>query len=597
MTPEGTPRADGSAFCVAHRLRYDPQLHVGCVVCQRALAPTAAPRPASRGLLAPLLFGAWFGVVAAFGVELWPLVFPRPEAQRADLSLANVAHAARVPAGEVAPGEGRAQFRPVTSAQEEPANQPRAVKLLPPLPKDAPKGGLSGAAVRGDLAGITAELDAHSPIDAQDGLGRSALIWAILGQRPDAARLLIERGANVDQATYASDTPLMLAAAFGLEAVSALLLERGANVTDATPEGVTVLMRATESSHIGVLESVLAHHPSIEARDDNGRSALARAAQVGAAPEMIVLLLAHGAAIEARDIHGQTPLLHAVARGREANVATLLDRGAAIDARANSGWSALDFVVQPRAGINDRQLAELSAELSLLIRHDVDPRLTIDAARNEILLRPALDSWYARIGWPPLPAFRGQARAQGGGAQQGSQLLDSPATVLLFEPKNLHTDTPSPTAPSALIGYRGWTRVPEIKARVVLKGVSLYGAQQATLCGYARGDGDWHIEDALLLELMQDGQLIDMGFVGAADGVEVAHAGVRRMGDPGYDHMPGTVDLTPWLSVDGRELVLTILAASKHIDITEIYLRVNGAGARRTVERAEVDRSGQGGTL
>jgi hypothetical protein len=165
----------------------------------------------------------------------------------------------------------------------------------------------------------------------------------------------------------------------------------------------------------------------------------------------------------------------------------------------------------------------------------------------------------------------------------------------LFEPKDVIGG--GTTATSALIGYRGWTRVPEVKARVVVRGLSLYGGQRATLCGDAGGGGTFHVADVLLLELMQAGQLVDIGFVGSVDGVEVAQKGVKRMGDDAYVQQSGTVDLTPWLAADGSELVVTVLTTGRYADISDVFLRVSGAGARRTVEHAEVDRSGQGGTL
>src|SRR5689334_4837530 len=71
----GTERlkADGAAFCIAHRLRYDPQLNVGCVLCQRAFArpePSAAP---PQGLLLAALLGVLAGMLGAVALEASPL--------------------------------------------------------------------------------------------------------------------------------------------------------------------------------------------------------------------------------------------------------------------------------------------------------------------------------------------------------------------------------------------------------------------------------------------------------------------------------------------------------------------------------------------
>lgn len=61
------------------------------------------------------------------------------------------------------------------------------------------------------------------------------------------------------------------------------------------------------------------------------------------------LLLNRGANVDAKDNDsGRTPLSYAAANGREAVVRLLLDRGADIEAKANSGRTPLSYATKNR---------------------------------------------------------------------------------------------------------------------------------------------------------------------------------------------------------------------------------------------------------
>src|SRR5690242_18542096 len=132
MTEDGEQlRADGSAFCLAHRLRYDPQLNVGCVLCQRVFASSRAPAEAPPALLLPALLGVLCGILVAIAIELTGT--PQDDVTRPAL-----AHAA---ANE---GLGMPTAGP-SDRHDPPAPQPATTEEeSPSLPPDAPVAGLSG---------------------------------------------------------------------------------------------------------------------------------------------------------------------------------------------------------------------------------------------------------------------------------------------------------------------------------------------------------------------------------------------------------------------------------------------------------------------
>ena len=60
---------------------------------------------------------------------------------------------------------------------------------------------IHGAAMKGDVAAITAALDSGADVNAIDMVGASPLYWAAQGGHLTAAKLLIERGADVNAKT------------------------------------------------------------------------------------------------------------------------------------------------------------------------------------------------------------------------------------------------------------------------------------------------------------------------------------------------------------------------------------------------------------
>lgn len=65
-------------------------------------------------------------------------------------------------------------------------------------------------------------------MNLRDNLGRTPLHMAALYDQLAVAKLLIERGANVDARTNAGDTPLKYATARNNPDIAALLREHGA---------------------------------------------------------------------------------------------------------------------------------------------------------------------------------------------------------------------------------------------------------------------------------------------------------------------------------------------------------------------------------
>ena len=259
---------------------------------------------------------------------------------------------------------------------------------------------LAEAARQGDAAGVSLFLRAGMKPDATPEPGTpSALDFAMDERHFDVARILINGGANVDQAMllvarsgdpelfhllmskkpsresltgalyqaaeaghleivrqlinsgltpndrWAGSLPLDGAAYAGQTEVVRLLLERGAdvNAVDANSggRGETALHYATRSSAKSAADVVgllLGSGSKVNVQDHEGTTPLMNALDHR---EIALMLLAQGADVNLRDQGGNTALMYAAARHLTSMIQLLMKKGADINAQNNAGVTAL----------------------------------------------------------------------------------------------------------------------------------------------------------------------------------------------------------------------------------------------------------------
>ncbi|KAF4439455.1 ankyrin repeats (3 copies) domain-containing protein [Fusarium austroafricanum] len=132
----------------------------------------------------------------------------------------------------------------------------------------------------------------------------------------------------------------------GMEKALRAILQRaeevGISINSKDSEGQTPLLLAAKEGHEAIVRLLLDHGAHIEAVDEEYRKPLSLAARNGQDP-VVQLLLDHGADIEAVDWRGDTPLSRAAENGHDANVQLLLDGGADIEAVDGFGRTSLSL--------------------------------------------------------------------------------------------------------------------------------------------------------------------------------------------------------------------------------------------------------------
>ncbi|XP_077451797.1 protein fem-1 homolog B [Stigmatopora argus] len=155
--------------------------------------------------------------------------------------------------------------------------------------------------------------------------GATALWCAAGAGHLEAARLLLEHGAEVNRATLNGSTPLRAASFDGRPEMVRFLLEKGADPAAANKYDNTCLMIAAYKGHQEAVRFLLERGADPDAKAHCGATALHFAADAGH-PGVAAELLRHGAALVANG-QGLTPLLVAAESCKAEVVELLLSRG------------------------------------------------------------------------------------------------------------------------------------------------------------------------------------------------------------------------------------------------------------------------------
>lgn len=197
---------------------------------------------------------------------------------------------------------------------------------------------LHAAASRGKVAVLRLLLDAGANIDARDNARRTALHhvarlskFASRRDAGEAARLLLERGADANAVDTDGWTPMACASQRGLTEVLRELRAHG--VADRIS-----LLDVVESGNLSCVQEVLDTGADLLERDRDGNTALHRAAEGndarGEYTAILRLLLRRGMDPDGRNKDRLTPLHLAACVGNVAGIEALIEAGADVNANA-----------------------------------------------------------------------------------------------------------------------------------------------------------------------------------------------------------------------------------------------------------------------
>lgn len=161
-------------------------------------------------------------------------------------------------------------------------------------------------------------------INESDHMGRTPLIYSVLGDQVECAVVLLKSGADIDKCDIDKRTSLHWAAYQGNEKLVKLLLSKGANRIKHDTEGRTPLHLATMHDNIRVIQALLKYmkEGEIDTYDLNMMTALSWCVFYGRV-EFTKLLLKYGASPTSLD-NEQRTILHWTSENKDSTILKLL---------------------------------------------------------------------------------------------------------------------------------------------------------------------------------------------------------------------------------------------------------------------------------
>lgn len=261
-----------------------------------------------------------------------------------------------------------------------------AIASEPPPSEEHLAVALWAACCQGNEAVTRTLIDAGADLDYFDDTGFTALLWACEASSVQCVKMLLEAGADVNFQTSGGATPLIMACDLSNPSQDLQIIEElikaGANVNAVDEQKASALLFASERGNPEAVRQLLEAGAELETQDDEGETALLRAAQYAGttqeqdaeevegegdedarqistvcgeeAVKVVELLLAKGANINAQDLEGDTAALLAARDGCRLVAGAILRHGPDTSLRNEKNTTVLKC-------LEDRAAAEVDS--------------------------------------------------------------------------------------------------------------------------------------------------------------------------------------------------------------------------------------------
>lgn len=216
-------------------------------------------------------------------------------------------------------------------------------------------------------------LDINAPCSRK----RTPLMQACKLGNETVVRLLLENGADIALKEYCSETALHIAALHGYEAILNRLLDAGADINAVNSRRTIPIQEAANANQMAVVETLLKIHKDAEMNPVGGwvsggvKDAALMSATAGSREEMVSYILDQGANINSKNESGCTGLHQAVEVNAVGLAKLLLFRGADTTMRDAEGITPLHLAARKRITLKNENLGH--GEMGqLLVQHETD---------------------------------------------------------------------------------------------------------------------------------------------------------------------------------------------------------------------------------
>ena len=204
-----------------------------------------------------------------------------------------------------------------------------------------PEGRLIEAARTGNIAAVEPALKRGADLDSRTNMyGDTALTLACKGGHKEVARLLLERGADVDKPAQSKRNALWMAVNYGHSDLAELLVAKGADVDYQDDAGETPLMVAARRGEAAIAGMLLKNGAKIDAESSSGTTALETAIRRYRF-NVAKVLIEHGEGKTPKAVQPCVEVLKAVSSGDSKRIEKILQKSSGSNETIVRGCSPL----------------------------------------------------------------------------------------------------------------------------------------------------------------------------------------------------------------------------------------------------------------
>lgn len=270
-----------------------------------------------------------------------------------------------------------------------------------PTLKNAVTRELFKSCARGDVRCVQGTLGKKAVINAQTIDGDTALMVAVLTNRRQIVRILLQHKADVDTQNKQGDTALMLAVRNDLDDIVRLLLQAKANIESENVKGSTALMVASLNDNSVLVRLLSEYKANMNSENKAGSTPLIQAVANGHI-SMVSLLLKYKADINFQNRYGNTALIHASKKNFVTIIHLLLEHKANIDLQNKLGDTALHYTIYYPVSARTLVLHGANVEIKNIGNKkvlDQAPATTVRVILNALTRRVCLQRELGQQNW------------------------------------------------------------------------------------------------------------------------------------------------------------------------------------------------------
>ena len=257
------------------------------------------------------------------------------------------------------------------------------------------------AADKGYPSEVVRLLDKGANVDFATYEGVTALMYAAQRGHEKVVQILLEKGADPDKKPNDGNTALHGAAMFNNLDVVEILLKNNANIDVRNKKGITPLIIATGYNYFILTDMLLFYGADPDIKDEKGNDALLTATYKENF-EIIDLLLENGANVNTSDEKGFTPLMIATQYNNTVLTELFIDYGANVNLKNSLGFDALTYAIMNDNTQMVKKMIELGADINTHLDYATTP-LTLAKQNANDSIKKILLSYGAKRN--PYPDF------------------------------------------------------------------------------------------------------------------------------------------------------------------------------------------------